>query len=392
MKASITYKPDSQKIKGAIKASLTAAVLKDICQKVTGQKDYSVVEDSSSYNKGRLVIIDYEGHRFYVTLSEKKLEGRNSSIQSVPTALNIFCRDTYSDKQLCYYFLEHTGKAFTNYHMFMYRLMATAGMQFINVSKYTDKAIVPFHNIDDLIYTKKLLRLSNKSNNSSYVTKSPAGIQIYAKVYGASKYESTLLAFAASKISFGPIDLFNVCERDLQRLPLSSRNTLENLNIRFHDTNLFFDIKHQNEAHTDDLRSSAYIYNLLKRIGDKQCALCGCPVQEIVQGAHIWSVADIRKSNLSEDEKFKAATSGDNGLWLCQNHHKLFDTNLIMIDQTGSLKVSSNLDDDDARFIKSITPKTHLRKNTISREFAQYLKLRNSSIDTSNSIALKSCP
>lgn len=314
MKAIIFYRPDSQKIKGSIRHSLTSDTLLDICQKVTNQSNFKVEEDTSSYNKGRLVIVEYNGMRSYVTLSERKFEGRNSSIQSVPTALNIFCQDEYTNKQLCYYFLPHTGNAFTDYHLFMYRLMATAGMHFINSAQYTEKLITPFTNVDDLIYAKRLLRKANKSNNSSYVTKTTLGVQIYAKVYGASKYESTLLAFATSKIAHKEIDLFNVRERDLQQLPKSSRDTLTKLNIKFHETPLYFDIKHQHETQTDSLRSSAYIYNLLNRIGDKRCALCECPIQEIVQGAHVWNIADIKHSNLQDADKFKAATNGNNGL------------------------------------------------------------------------------
>lgn len=388
MKAIITYRPDSQKIKGSIRDSLTSDILLDICQKVTKQKNFTVREDSSSYNKGRLVIVDYNGLRSYVTLSERKFEGRNSSIQSVPTALNIFFQDDYSNKQLCYYFLPHSGNAFTEYHMFMYRLMATAGMHFLNVPQYTEQLISPFTSVDDLIYAKRLLREANKSNNSSYVTKTTLGVQIYAKVYGASKYESTLLAFATSKIAHKTIDLFNVRERDLQQLPKSSRDTLERLDIRFHDTPLYFDIKHQNETKSESLRSSAYIYNLLNRIGDKRCALCGCPIQEIVQGAHIWNVADIRQSNLTDADKFKAATNGNNGLWLCQNHHKLFDANIIMIGHDGSLRIPNTLDDNDSAYIKDITSERHLETSILSDDFLQYLDLRNVSVDLEHSVAI----
>lgn len=388
MKAIITFRPDSQKIKGSIRDALTTDVLADICEKTTHQRNYTVREDTASYNKGRLVIVDYNKQRFYVTLSERKFEGRNSSIQSVPTALNIFWHDGYRDKRLCYYFLEHTGNAFTDYHVFMYRLMATAGMHFINASQYTSDIIVPFRDVDDLIYAKRLLRQSNKNNNSSYVTKTSVGVQIYAKVYGASKYESTLLAFATSKIAHRTIDLFNVRERDLKKLPKSSLDTLANLNIRFHDTPLYFDVNHQKEAQTEGLRSSAYVYNLLNRMGDKQCAFCGCPVQEIVQGAHVWNVADIKKSSLSDSEKFKAATSGSNGLWLCQNHHKLFDSNLLMIDHTGTLRLSSALDDNDVAFIKEITVERQLGKPIMNDEFLQYLELRNTTVDLAHSIAI----
>lgn len=388
MRAVITYRPRSQKTRWAIREVLGRDVLEDICKKITGQTHYSVVEDNSSYNKGRLVIVDYEGKRSYVTLSERKFAGRNSSIQSVPTALNIFYQDHYSNKELCYYFLGHTGNAFTNYHIFMYRLMATAGIRFVNILDFSNQVICPFRNVDDLIYAKRLLRQTNSSNNSSFVAKNLTGIQIYAKVYGASKYESTLLAFATSRITSEPIDLFNIREHDLQRLPESSRNTLHNLNIRFHDTSLFFDARHPNNSISGDLRSPAYTYNLLHRIGDKQCAFCGCPIQEIIQGAHIWSVANIRSSNLSDSEKFKAATSGDNGLWLCPNHHRLFDANMIMIAPNGSIRIPSSIDDSYSLFIKGITHNKILDSSIMSNDFVQYLNLRNASVNLADTVEI----
>ena len=72
MRAIITYRPDSQKIPGAIRDVLTADVLSDICLRVTKQQSYVVREEASSYNKGRLVIVEYNHLRSYVTLSEKK--------------------------------------------------------------------------------------------------------------------------------------------------------------------------------------------------------------------------------------------------------------------------------------------------------------------------------
>lgn len=232
---------------------------------------------------GRLVTVSFCGRKTYVTLSESSLMGRNSSIQSVPTAFNIFCADATQDKELCYYFLEHKGNAFTEYHIFMYRLMVTAGIRFLNVEEHFGQGILPFHNVDELIEAKRILRQSKTGNNSSFVTRSARGVQVYAKVYGASKYESTLLAYATSCISPNPVDLYNICEQNLQTLPKSSLKTLEALNIRVHNTNLFFDANHQGELQNEDLRASAYIYNLLKRLGDKKCALCDCCVPEIIQ-------------------------------------------------------------------------------------------------------------
>ena len=61
------------------------------------------------------------------------------------------------------------------------------------------------------------------------MSKSPDAIQIYAKTFGASKYESTLMAVAISHIADRPVELYNICEQDLKKLPQASIDTIESL-------------------------------------------------------------------------------------------------------------------------------------------------------------------
>ena len=77
--------------------------LRDICQKITGCADYDCqyVENdysddflTNTYNKGRLATLRYGDYVHFITFSELDIEGRNSSIQSVPTAYNIFYLST----------------------------------------------------------------------------------------------------------------------------------------------------------------------------------------------------------------------------------------------------------------------------------------------------------
>ena len=218
MEATITYRPDAQKTSGLFDRLLTREVLLDICQHVTGQSRYRVVKDRSTYNRGRLLLVEYDGMINYVSLSEASIEGRNSSLQSVPTAINMFYADQRLNKRLCYYFIPHIGNAFTDYHLFVYRLLMTAGVDFLNIGSYYQQSVLPYRNVDDLIIDRRENQTSNSSNNSSYVSKTSDKIQIYAKTFGASKYESTLLAVAISQIADRPIDLFNICEQDLTKL------------------------------------------------------------------------------------------------------------------------------------------------------------------------------
>lgn len=391
MKAIISYNVNGQKTPGLFDRILTKEVLDDICIRITGQTSYKVQRETSSYNKGRLLYLYYNGVVNYVTLSEENLNGRNSSVQSVPTALNLFFADTRFQKKLFYYFIPFSGNPFTDYHIVIYKMMMNAGITFLNLSDYYRATLIPYKSVDELIIGREDNRAVNSSNNSSYVSKTSDKIQIYAKVFGASKYESTLLAIAVSNLADRPIDLFNICEQDLSRLPASSVATLEKLgNIAIHDTSLMLE-KHTYVEQQDKstLRSPIYTYNLLKRLGHKKCALCGCEIPEIIQGAHIWGVSEIANSTTVNDEaKFDHAVSGHNGLWLCQNHHKLFDSNIILLDTNGYVMAPSHIDEKDFGYIKEITKYPQLYSSVMSDDFLWYLTQHNLKRDFSDYIRL----
>ena len=74
MEAIISYKPNAQKRPGLFDRILTQEVLLDICLLVTGQSRFRVVKDHSTYNKGRLLFIEYAGIVNYVSLSEASIE------------------------------------------------------------------------------------------------------------------------------------------------------------------------------------------------------------------------------------------------------------------------------------------------------------------------------
>ena len=58
---------------------------------------------------------------------------------------------------------------------------------------------------------------------------------------------------------------------------------------------------------------------LLKRIGPKHCVLCDA-LPEVIEAAHIRPVKD------------NGGDQSGNGIWLCRNHHSLFDLNKWSID------------------------------------------------------------
>lgn len=175
------------------------------------------------------------------------------------------------------------------------------------------------------------------------------------------------------------VELFNICEQDLKRLPESSIATLDKLGkVSIIDTSLRLEKQRLIERKDKtELRSPIYIFNLLKKLGHKKCALCNCQIPEIIQGAHIWTVSDINKETLSDDEKINFATNGENGLWLCQNHHKLFDMNIITINEKGKIGYRETLSNADSTYIDNITTRQKISSKFLTKEFKFFLKHRN---------------
>ena len=370
--------------------------LRDICQKITGCADYDCqyVENdysddflTNTYNKGRLATLRYGDYVHFITFSELDIEGRNSSIQSVPTAYNIFYMCPYEKKKLYYYFICKSGNPVTDYHMFIYRLMQTVGFTFLNFP--TSSAINSFVTIEDMMRMRDENRGTNRSNNSTYISKNEEGkYEAYCKTYGASKYESSLICYAMSMIigRTEKIKLYEILEGNLKELPESSLQVLRKMDtVDIIKTDLTFEKRIFEESHGNQLRSPRYQYNLLDKLGEKHCALCGCTIPDIIQGAHIWPVSSIRaEKSISVDDKVRYATDGDNGLWLCENHHKLFDRNLIAIMSDGSVKYNRNISTVHIPYLHAFTEKVQLPSVYLNNNFKHYVELRNRTLDITN--------
>ena len=369
---------------------MTAEVLGDVCFRITGQSHYHVdfVENDycddflpNTYNKGRLAILHYQGFVNYISFSELEVNGRNSSVQSVPTAYNMYYLNPHPNKQLYYYFLNvQGGNPETDYLVMMYRLMNTIGFQFLNASPDLLSRIQPFTSIDDIMFNRRISSGRNQSNNSTYITKDGANtIEIYGKVYGASKYETSMMCYALSLLAQYPqtITLFEVLEQDLKELPAVSREVIHRMGIiDIVPTDLT--LERQLFYENDSLRSPRYIYNLLDHIGPKKCVMCECCIPELVQGTHIWSVASIKQERtMSFEDKLKCATDGHNGLWLCENHHKLFDEHIIVINERGKIQYRNDLPRDQRDFIIYITPNGFIPDQLMTDRFCEYLWRRN---------------
>ncbi len=371
---------------------ISPTILEDVCQKITGHKkfelhyvgnDYGDDFLSKTYNKGRMALLLFNGTANYVSFSESNINGRNSSVQSVPTAFNMFFSNKCTKKKLYYYFLNTTDAVCTDYQVLIYRLMKTIGFIFLNIPSQIANSVNAFSSIDDIILNRRTNAGRNRSNNSTFITKNNScEIEVYGKTYGANKYETSLICYALSYLchSNEQINLFEVIEGDLKTLPDSSQKVIRAMgNIKVFPTDMTLEKRIFEQYNS--LRSPRYLYNLFNKLGNKHCALCNCNIPEIIQGAHIWPVANIKNiASISFEEKISHATNGDNGLWLCENHHKLFDENLFTFSKDGKVLFRSALPASYSSFMSEITTAPKLNASILTKEFLWYLEKRNSLI------------
>lgn len=368
---------------------VTPDILKDICYRITGEisftyqyvdNEYSDMFLEKSYNKGRMAILQYNDIVSYITFSEVDIVGRNSSVQSVPTAFNLYFKNPYPKKQLYYYFLNVSGSVETDYQILIYRLMSTIGFRFLNANERLLRRIFPFNSVDDIIFNRKINSERNRSNNSTFITKNTMGeIEIYGKTYGANKYETSLICYTLSKL-WQPgqrIKLYEVLEGDLKELPKSSLDVIRRMGkINVIPTDMTLE-KRIYEGKEASLRSPRYTYNLLNKLGNKKCALCNCEIPELIQGAHILPVSVIKKMlSFPIEKRLEFALDGDNDLWLCENHHKMFDEGMINFDNYGRLLLRNDINKRYIEFIKEITKSNVLSAKILTNKFIWYLQQR----------------
>ncbi|MEG0835896.1 MAG: HNH endonuclease [Christensenellaceae bacterium] len=199
------------------------------------------------------------------------------------------------------------------------------------------------------------------------------------KPTGANKYETSLICYALSNLwqQDQQITLYEMLEGNLKQLPVSSLSVIERMGIvdvvptdMTLEKNIF--------DKTNSLRSPRYLYNLFNKFGNKHCALCKCEIPELIQWAHIWPVADIKRTiQLTQEQKLACAIDGDNGLWLCENHHKMFDEHLLTFNGNGNVVFKNDIDSRYMKFIDETTRFKTLPEFVLTEKFLEYLWRRN---------------
>lgn len=366
---------------------LTHEILNDICFRLLKTVDYEV-EWIEQRNKGRLITLETEESIEYINFSQTgRVKGRNYQVQSIPTALSIYLNEeTYQNKKCSFwfYFLPFNGNNETNYMIFFYRIMKTAGIRFINADYGLEHThLVKYCSVKDMINARNNLREKNSGNQSTYITDEGNYYHIYGKTFGANQKETTLLCFAISSITDKPVKLFQIIDNDSTKISEQDKQAIFNFSkhngkngIEILDDSYQFD-NDISDSVKDKLRSPRFIYNLLNKFdGEKKCVLCDCKIESIIQAAHIYPVASIRKkTDIGFYEKLRLAVDADNGIWLCGNHHKLFDSNVIWFKE-GKLCISQKLDKEDSLFIKQVTTVEEIKPKYINERMLAFFDCR----------------
>lgn len=366
-------------------------VLLSICKSLTGQCNYEV-EWLEERNEGRLAILETQDKTFFVTITGANPQaGRNSYYQSVPTALRMFLGRAVKSKfefVVCVQGDEHSH--LTKYQMFISRVILTAGIRIIEVTSglYSQWGLSPYGTVRELISARNDSKEENSGNNSTYITDEGSYYHVYGKTFGSNGKETTMLCFALMHLSTKPIRLFQILDNETKQISSMDKTALETFS-NFYDSmglEVLDDTYEINEFTSETykpiektpLRSQRFIYSLLQKTnGHKKCALCNCEVQPLIQAAHIYGVAEIKSNNgLSDEQKVKMANDGENGLWLCMHHHKLFDSYQIYIslDKVGIL--SSIKDEIDLNYIKSSITEPGIGEVYRSAETKKYFEYR----------------
>ena len=343
------------------KKILNDDILKDICSRSFNSSEYEIEYEERS--NGRYIKLEENDEVHYVCLSanEDEYDGRNSFLsQYLGTA---FCRYEASqedNKKMEVYLLMKNDKAFTAYQKFIYRCCKTLQINLLNI----EETIFPFSTYKEIKNVRSQTSDRNTGNNSSYFSDTGDFVEFFAKCYGANGKESVFMAMVVKQLTDKKIVIYQVEDHGQRSLSAPDKEILIANGFEFGEDIISEEFNRVNlEAAEKDLRDQpAFRLNLFKKYGDKKCYLCDCDIDSLIIASHIHRVTDIKNDNtLTDEEKKKQIIDGDNGLWLCANHDKLFEYGLIYFDNK-KLVISNRLNTEQQNFVKEITTKLSLPK------------------------------
>lgn len=319
---------------------LSESILQDVCNRLFGYPEYSIEYEDRRIGRYVKIVDDSSNEVHYVCFSNPNNNSRNAHLmQFVSPTYVEFNKDISTNKQLDVYLINQSGNDRTDYIKMFYRCFATIGIRVLNLQGVS--GIVPFNSYEDLKSYRNQTSGRNAHNRSTYFTDDDNQVSIYGKTFGANAMESFIFALTIRRIVDKQVVFYPVVDNESENISVEQQRILMESGITYGDIIQLLPSGYARATRDTSRNQSVFKYNLLQKFGDQQCYLCGCDVEHLIIASHIERVTDIdNNATYSPDHKAERSTDGDNGLWLCANHDKMFEYGVIYFEYT-ELKVRS---------------------------------------------------
>jgi len=286
---------------------------------------------------GRNLIIESNDRKIYVIFSRKDAsEGRNTFLnQYIATVLKAFIDDTSANKEIYVYLMDTSRYAETPYMIDTYRMLKNIGILIINEHNLSAHPIQSYSSVMEWKTAREDRQNYNPGNNSTYVLENENSYTLYGKSFGANGKEASLICCTIAQIANKEgkkVHLYQVEDNEADKMSAQDIKLLQFYGVIIEKSILpkFGPRQYYKQQIQSSSRDQAtFQFNLLNKYGSKKCFICGNKVEESIIASHIHRITDIDKSDMSWEEKCKAAVDPDNGFWLCANHDKMFEYGLF---------------------------------------------------------------
>lgn len=394
--------------------------------------DYEIVFENRS--NGQYIIVETDIEKKWITLSADytRIPGDGGSnnayfVQFIPmTIADYYLDETSKTKSMELYLkgINH-NRAKTNGQQIYYRLAKTVGIKILNEFEFNTEIrrniAFPFESIEEWKKARNELSSSNRGNKPSYIIENENSYVFYGKTFGANGRESIFILYVLANLALKEnkkIFLYEVTDNGSFAFESSTnaenqkfKRILKDLNVVYYADSITYVENEEYENLSDENRDARYqaefMRNLLykyncKRDDDgnvvlasngkpviaddtKRCYLCHCDIQNLIIASHIHRICDINKLEIPFRERRAMAVDGDNGLWLCANHDKLFEYGLIYF-VNDKMIISDKLNEKQKKFVKNITfntPEEEIEESfpMVAEEAEPYILKDNFHID-----------
>jgi len=344
--------------------------------------EYDIVFENRQ--AGQYIIVETENEKTWIsfsadyTIREDDTGSTNAYfVESIPMALcDYYLNATTKAKKIELYLMGTShNRAKTLAQQIYYRLAKTVGIKILNEDVFDleirRNITFPFEDINEWKLARLNMRSSNTGNKPSYIIENDDSYTFYGKTFGANGRESIFILYVLAHLAKKEdkdIYLYEVADNGSFSFEVPRNNEeytkfktmLTDLGIIYYIDHIEYVDNEEFEKLDDQNKTSRYqaefMRNLLIKFNSKRdangnlmyvnnnpnkpiinddmkrCYLCNCDIQGLIIASHIHRVKDIDRLDLPFIEKRKLAVDGDNGLWLCANHDKLFENGLIYFD------------------------------------------------------------